>query len=493
MKTYKLLAASAIVIATLSACSDSNPVSVSDSSVTASSNDDTNIDNRNLSNIVQTASTADTFNTLASLLVSTGLDAVLSDEGRKFTVFAPTDAAFEKLDADTLSALSADSEALSNVLLYHVLADKEVNATSAIGLAGGTTDTANGDAIALSLNDGKLFINMSEVTVTDVAASNGIIHAIDTVLIPPASDETGVMLSNIVDTAVNAGTFSTLVTALQATGLDTTLADESATFTVFAPTDEAFAKLGTDTITALLADTATLSDILLYHVISGSAVDATTAMSLAGNSTATSNGDDIALSIRDNKLFINDSEVIATDIQTSNGIIHVIDTVLLPPADDASDSNDNTTSDNNDGASNESENASDTIFGVAESAGFSTLIAAVKVAGLEGALDHPGDIYTVFAPTNEAFAALGQATIDQLLADPERLRSILLLHVLPGTAVDAATATSLIGVDIETGSGNIVQISQQDKDLFIQDAKIINADIAAVNGVIHVIDKVLLP
>ena len=117
-------------------------------------------------------------------------------------------------------------------------------------------------------------------------------------------------LPNIVDTAVAAGSFTTLVAALQATGLDAVLADESATFTVFAPTDDAFATLGADTITALLGDTDTLSDILLYHVISGAAVDSTTAISLAGSNVETANGDEISLTVTDGSLFINDAQVI---------------------------------------------------------------------------------------------------------------------------------------------------------------------------------------
>ena len=119
--------------------------------------------------------------------------------------------------------------------------------------------------------------------------------------------------------------------ALQATGLDAVLADESATFTVFAPNDEAFAKLGTDTIDALLADTDTLSNILLYHVISGQAVDSDTAISLAGSMVEMANGDSVTLSLSGSSLLVNDSVVIAVDVQASNGIAHVIDTVLIPP------------------------------------------------------------------------------------------------------------------------------------------------------------------
>ncbi|MFT6690884.1 MAG: transforming growth factor-beta-induced protein, partial [Colwellia sp.] len=141
-----------------------------------------------------------------------------------------------------------------------------------------------------------------------------------------------VVQPTIVDVAVSNGNFTTLVAALQATGLDTVLADTDTKFTVFAPTDAAFALLGQDTISALLADTDTLTDILTYHVISGE-VNAAAAIAAAGTTVNMVNGDAVGLSLYDNELLVNTATVIMTDIQASNGIIHVIDAVLLPPAD----------------------------------------------------------------------------------------------------------------------------------------------------------------
>ncbi|MDJ0877231.1 MAG: fasciclin domain-containing protein, partial [Halieaceae bacterium] len=103
-------------------------------------------------------------------------------------------------------------------------------------------------------------------------------------------------------------------------------------FTVFAPNDDAFAKLGTDTINDLLADTDTLSDILLYHVIVGQEVESAAAVALAGSMVEMANGDSVTLSVTSGTLFVNDSRVIAIDVVANNGIAHVIDTVLIPPA-----------------------------------------------------------------------------------------------------------------------------------------------------------------
>lgn len=452
--------------------------------------------------IVQTALAAGNFNTLAAALEATGLLPVLSDPERTFTVFAPTDDAFAALGQDTIDALLADPDTLRDILLYHVLADTSVDAATAISLDGQTTETANGDDIALSVQDGNLFINMSQVTQADIQTSNGIIHVIDRVLMPPADVDADSLVS-IVDTAVNAGSFTTLVAALQATGLDAVLADENQTFTVFAPTDEAFAKLGDDTIAALLADPDQLTSILLYHVIAGQAVDSTTAISLAGSDVGTANGATVAVSIDDGNLFINESLVTAVDVAATNGVIHVIDTVLIPPTDTAPEADepvqdepvqDEPVQDAPEQVPPGTDAQAGTLLDIARSAGnFTILVAALEATGLDGAIGHPDDIYTIFAPTDDAFLALGQDTIDALLADTETLENILRYHVIAGTVFDAAQALSLVGIPVEASNGQTLNLNLRDSSLFVNDSEVIATDIRGVNGIIHVIDSVLIP
>ena len=276
--------------------------------------------------IVEVATDDGSFTTLLSALEATGLDMVLSDEEQTFTVFAPTDAAFEKLGDDTINTLLADTDTLSDILLYHVVAEQEIDAEAAVGAAGTTITMANEDPAAVSQVGDDLFLNLSEITATDIEAENGIIHVLDTVLIPPV--EEGVPIDNLVETAIAAGTFTTLVTALEATGLDATLADETATFTVFAPTDDAFALLGNSTITALLGDTEALSAILLQHVVSGAAVDSVSAYAAAGTNITTAGGAEVLVSIEGNQLTVGGATVETTDIYTVNGVIHVIDMVI---------------------------------------------------------------------------------------------------------------------------------------------------------------------
>ncbi len=278
-----------------------------------------------LVNIVETATAAGSFNTLAAALGATGLDTVLADESTQFTVFAPTDAAFDALGQDAINALLSDTDTLSDILLYHVISGAAVDAKTAVSTAGSTVTAANGDDFALSLSGDNLFVNSSRVTVTDVIASNGIIHVIDAVLTPPAPIAAS---GSIVDVAVADGRFTTLVAALQATGLDSVLADQSSTFTVFAPTDDAFSVLSEDAIKSLFGDIPALSDVLLTHVLSGVAVDSVAAFAANGTLVPTASGVEVVISIQDGALFVNKAQVVITDITTDNGIIHVIDSVI---------------------------------------------------------------------------------------------------------------------------------------------------------------------
>jgi uncharacterized surface protein with fasciclin (FAS1) repeats len=282
------------------------------------------------------------------------------------------------------------------------------------------------------------------------------------------------VVTTIVDAAVSNGNFTTLVAALQATGLDATLADTGSKFTVFAPTDDAFALLGQDTIDGLLADTDTLSDILTYHVISAE-VNAAAAIAAAGNKQTMVNGDEVGLSLSGDDLLINTATVITTDIQTDNGIIHVIDAVLLPPAD-------------------MTEPTANIVDTAVANGSFTTLVAALQATGLDAVLADESATFTVFAPTDDAFALIGEETINVLLDNTDVLSSILLQHVVTDAAVDSVTAYSLNGAMVETASMSTISlmINTTTDMLTFGGANIIIKDIYTTNGIIHVIDAVVV-
>jgi uncharacterized surface protein with fasciclin (FAS1) repeats len=214
-------------------------------------------------------------------------------------------------------------ESLKDILLYHVVPGK-VMAEDVVALE--SAETALGKDVMVKVDMGKVYINEAEVILTDIEASNGVIHVIDSVILPPAE------LLDIVDTAVADGRFTTLVAAVEAAGLVETLKSEGP-FTVFAPTDDAFAKLPEGTVEDLLKpeNLETLTNILLYHVVPGK-VMAVDVLSLDGKMADTAlEGQQLAIMIKDGKVYLNETvEVIITDIETSNGVIHVIDAVLLP-------------------------------------------------------------------------------------------------------------------------------------------------------------------
>jgi transforming growth factor-beta-induced protein len=310
------------MIGTLAACSDSD----NNNNPNTNNNDDISSE-PSIAEIV--TNDPDNFSTLLAALQTAELDDDLSEPGT-YTVFAPTNDAFAKLGDDTINALLADPDALSDILLYHVIADGVVDAETAVSLAGTTTPMANGDQLALSLSGSNLLVNFSVVITTDVMASNGIIHVIDTVLIPPKEVTTSDL--NIVETAQQAGGFDTLLAAAGAAGLVDALSDESASLTVFAPTDEAFEALeaaNPGIINNLLNDPVALTAVLLRHVLA-SQVDQITALSLNGQQVGTFDGQEVGLQILEETLTINNATVTVFDIYASNGIIHVIDAVILP-------------------------------------------------------------------------------------------------------------------------------------------------------------------
>ncbi|UCC31495.1 MAG: fasciclin domain-containing protein [Phycisphaerales bacterium] len=262
---------------------------------------------------------------------------------------------------------------------------------------------------------------------------------------------------DIVNTAVTAGDFRTLVAAVKAADMVDTLKSPGP-FTVFAPTDDAFAKLPAGILDSLLKDPDRLGAVLKYHVVPGN-VWANDVVKLSSAKTAL--GQTLAISTG-RSVKINDANVIKTDIEASNGVIHVIDTVLLPKND---------------------------IIETARGAGsFKTLLTALEAAGLTDALRGDGP-FTVFAPTDAAFAKLPEGTVEALLSDLPKLKAVLTYHVVPGKvlAKDVVTLS-----EARTLQGQRVHIDSS-SGVRVNNSRVVKADVGATNGVIHVIDTVLIP
>ncbi len=279
-----------------------------------------------------------------------------------------------------------------------------------------------------------------------------------------ATVTSNVKAADIVDTAVGAGKFKTLAAALGAADLVKTLKGKGP-FTVFAPTDDAFAALPAGTVETLLKpeNKGTLAGILTYHVVPGRVL-ADQVVNLTGATTV--NGQRVDIKVDGSTVTVDGAKIVATDIECDNGVIHIIDAVILP--------------------------ADKTIPETAAAAkSFKTLLAAATAAGLADTLGSEGP-FTVFAPTDEAFAKLPAGTVESLLKpeNKQKLIDILKYHVVAGRVYSDAAVKAK---SAKTLQGSPINVSVTDGGAFINKSKLITTDLDASNGVIHVIDAVLMP
>lgn len=296
--------------------------------------------------------------------------------------------------------------------------------------------------------------------------------------------------------------FTVLLAAVQAAdpAIAEALSDPDGVYTVFAPTDAAFVALLEElgmTAEEVLANTDLLNEVLLYHVVPG-LFYAEDVVALDGALLGTVlPGAALSVSVTDDGAFVNDSTIVNTDIEAANGVVHVIDAVLVPDmGDDMMDE------EMDEEMMDDSVSIAETVIAAAsaDAPQFTVLLQAVVAAGLDGLLTDGGP-FTVFAPTDEAFVAALDAlglTAEELLADTDTLAAVLAYHVVPGTfyAEDVlAVADAMEGeFEIATAlSGTTVTISFDGTNVFVNDATVVSTDIEASNGVIHVIDSVILP
>jgi uncharacterized surface protein with fasciclin (FAS1) repeats len=387
--------------------------------------------------------------------------------------------------------------------------------------------TLLGTDITVTINANGVFIDNAQVIVADLVAENGVVHVIDAVLLPPAADCAGIVsgtalidscgtcqqaylyafqtntptfvdnanilvpgvdydpateilvLANdaqnplwvsdpalcstntVYDIVSNSSDHTTLKTAIDACGLDGYLS-ASGPFTLFAPTDAAFNLLPAGTVAALLNDIPQLTDILKHHVVA----DSVMSTMLSNNQVVTTLlGTDITVTINANGVFIDNAQVIIADLVADNGVVHVIDAVLLPPA------------------------PSNSIHDiVSNSADHTTLKAAINACALDGTLSGPGP-FTLFAPTDAAFDLLPAGTVAALLNDIPQLTDILLHHVVGDSVMSGMLSNNQV---VTTLNGSVTVTTSMGM-VYIDNAMVTVADIIADNGVVHVIDAVLLP
>lgn len=417
-------------------------------------------------NIVELA-LANGFDNLAAALVRADLVDALQGDG-PFTVFAPTDAAFDAL----LSAIGQTSiddvpiPVLQQILLYHVIG----TSVSSDMIASGDVPTLSGEAVSLTNTSGIRVNGTAVISPFDVVATNGIIHTVNDVLVPPSIAP---FVNSVLEPAYFNVNFSKLIaSAAKANLVDALL--NTPNLTIFAPDNMAFEAAG---IEPADTDEAILAAVLTYHVVGAKVMSSEIPMQAT-----TLNGNMINFSLTGSGNYINgNTEITAVDIESGSGVIHLIDNVLLPPAG----------------------NLVEIAVGLTASGEFTSLVAALQRTADEGTPEQnlltviSGDgPFTVFAPTNAAFQALLDSnnawnSLNDIPLDT--LIAVLTYHVVPARAYDKDLASAIdVNNQLPTANGSNITIDLN--NLTIDgNATIIGVNTNATNGVIHVIDSVLIP
>ncbi|WP_410510269.1 fasciclin domain-containing protein [Methanosarcina hadiensis] len=261
----------------------------------------------------------ESFTIIALALNDSSLNTVLTGN-ETHTVFLPTDQAFEDMSEDAFEELTADPEALEQVLLYHVV-NGTLTAENLTNVSNVTT--LQGSQLPVNVSDEGIFVGDAEVIQADITADNGVVHVIDKLLIPPEGPATE---NDIIEAATQEGNFTTFLLAIGAANLTEDLKGEGP-YTIFAPTDEAFNALPNGTIEALLNDTGTLTETLHYHMTDGRLM----AEDLASVTNITTHtGEELPVNVTEEGVFVGNARIVVQDINASNGVIHAIDAVLIP-------------------------------------------------------------------------------------------------------------------------------------------------------------------
>jgi transforming growth factor-beta-induced protein len=410
--------------------------------------------------LVETIEANGNFTRLVGALNSTGLSADLNGSG-PFTVFAPTDAAFDALNQSGNG--TANGMNLTGVLSFHVVSgeltpSKLTNST--------TLTTLEGSKLVVFNNATGTYVNGAKIDLTRINATNGVAYSIDKVLIPQT-------VPQILD---NETEMSQLNDAISAANLTKTL-NGTGPFTVFAPNDAAFSSLN-ESMKAMLAsnnttDQAKVMKLLQYHVVP--------TLVVIGNETqdqtlVTASKEKVVVKVDGDNVTVNGVKVTQTVVGT-NGVVYVVDKVLIQPM---------------------------SILDTAKANGLTRWAAAVEQANLTKALNATGP-FTVFAPNDAAFEAMGEMSLDQ-----ENLTKVLLYHVVPGELftweMKNGSLTTLNGqkvnITVIGGDGNVTgnatsnatgNVTVTKTVYMVNNATIVIADILCSNGVIQVIDQVLIP
>jgi len=415
------------------------------------------------SNVVGVIQSNPDLSTLSGAISAANLETALSGPG-PFTIFAPTNAAFAKLDPAILNNIISTPSLLTALLQYHVVSGN----VKSSDLTNGPVETLlSGQTVDVNISGGMVTLNgTSEVTQADLMATNGVVHIIDEVLLPE-----DFYAQTIVQIAASNPDFSILVSALSKPELADLLAaanDPTSDLTVFAPNNAAFNAtlevLGKESIDDL--PVTLLREIVMYHILGSSVMSSELTN---GEVPTILEGESVTVDLT-NGVMIDNSNVIAADIKAINGVIHAIDGVSLPSYAAA---------------------AVGTITEVILfDPNYTTLVAALQKAELLETVSTTDDL-TLFAPDNAAFIAAGIISLEGL--DKEALTPVLLYHVLGATVL--STELPADGMATTLSSDEMMYLGYLNNGVVLINglSYITAVDMVKSNGVVHSIDRTLVP
>jgi uncharacterized surface protein with fasciclin (FAS1) repeats len=465
-----------------------------------------------LETIAATLAADPQYSTLSGLLEVAGLDTDLDGDG-PFTVFAPNDDAFAALAPDELSALQDAPDILEQVLSYHIVDGRY----PLDDLPDGELTTQQGEAVTVASDGEDATVNGAAIIDPDVAASNGVIQGLDTVLVPPgvslAAED--VPTENLLQLLASNPEYSTLSGLIVRSGFATVL-DQTGPYTVFAPNNAAFAALPADQLANLESDTALLRKVLAYHALFGRYPVA----ALEPGELTTVEGQPVAITVDGATVRVNTATINAPDLEATSGIAQGIDQVLVPPDVDltpapaattttapptppatTTTAGQATTTTTEPATTTTAPPATENLYDtLAADPHFDLFVRLIDAAGLEDELADAPEL-TVFAPTDGAFGAErdeAEERVERIIdgLDEDELRDLLMYQAVRGIhptddLVPGPLATLLEDESVTiVGSGAEAQV---EGDANLQPATIVAPDIEASNGVIQGINEFLLP
>ena len=416
--------------------------------------------------------------------------------GNGYTVLAPVDDAIEAMDQRIWQAMLNDREAMRQFVFYHVVDNQLMKGDISQKRSLLTT---LGQPISVLDQGGQLLLNQwTQVVLPDMQASNGILHGVDRVLMPSDAKlaptpvwtlDEEVQNVSIFQLLQEDGRFKTFLGYLRSVGMEN-LVDTKGPFTMFVPTDEAYGQLPLELRQRMSTNHAMLRQMLLYHMISGQkSIEALSYGSEASGtlldkqatiqfgSHYTILNDDVAPSL----LLNNVARVIDGDKRASNGILHVVDTVLIPPVQDFSGSQ---------SAPSAASQLHSTFDVLMNDGRFGRFTEDIQRAGLESMLSWHGP-FTVFAPTDAAYAALSVAMQQEMSKRDRDFQHLAMYHIVKGQ-IDLTTLQQ--SNQLPTMLGEKLMVSNADGFIMLDETvRTVLKEIQTSNGIIYAVDAILIP